>query len=171
MARVRFRLHRRREDGLTLPPIPGIDPADPVLAVADAQIRWYDTNSARSRDWHFRLRTAQLLFAALIPITQVPAGAVGWRVSAAALGGLVALFQGIDTIHHYGDHYVAWRATCQRMLRERQLFAAGAGPYAAGKDTKVLAANLALIEDEEQQHWRQGQLAEGAGPAAKQSPA
>jgi hypothetical protein len=150
-----------------LPPIPGVDPADPVLTVTDAQIRWYDTNSQRSRLWHFRLRTAQLLFAAIIPITQVPLGAVGWRLAAAALGGLVALCQGIDTIHHYGDHYVAWRATCQRMLRERQLFAARAGPYADGKDPKLLASNLALIEDEEQQQWRQGQLAEGVARAAK----
>lgn len=151
----------QRNGGPVLPPIPGIDPADPVLTAADAQIRWYDTNSQRSRIWHFRLRTAQLVFAATIPITQVPAAAVGWRISAAALGGLVALSQGIDTLHHYGDHYVAWRATCQRMLRERQLFAAEAGSYSGGKDLKRFAANLAMIEGEEQQRWQQDQLAEG----------
>jgi hypothetical protein len=103
----------------------------------------------------------------MVPITQVPTAAVGWRVAAAALGGLVALSQGIDTLHHYGDHYVAWRATCQRMLRERQLFAAGAGPYSGRRDVKLLATNLAFIEGEEQQRWQQGQLAEGAAPQAK----
>jgi hypothetical protein len=52
-----------------LPPIPGVDPTDPVLT---------------------------------------PPEAIDWRLATAALGGLVALCQGIDTIHHYGDHYVAW---------------------------------------------------------------
>jgi hypothetical protein len=138
-----------------------------VLAAADAQIHWYDTNSQRSRVWHFRLRTGQLVFATLIPITQIPSAAVGWRIAAASLGGLVALCQGIDTLHHYGDHYVAWRATCQRMLRERQLFAAEAGPYNTGRDLKLLAANLAAIEDEEYQHWQRGQLAEAGVQPSK----
>lgn len=153
---------RRDDGGPVLPPIPSIDPSDPVLTATDAQIRWYDTNSQRSRIMHFRLRTAQLVFAAMIPITQVPAAAVGWRIAAASLGGLIALSQGVDTLHHYGDHYVAWRATCQRMLRERQLFAAEAGPYNAGRDLKSFAANLAMIEGQEQQHWQQAQIAEGS---------
>ena len=144
---------------MALPSIPGVDPDDPVLAAADYQIRWYDSNSQRSRIWHFRLRTAQLTFATAVPITQVPPAAVGWRIAAATLGGLVALLQGIDTLHHYGDHYIAWRATCQRMLAERQLLAAEAGPYKNGKDLKLFAESLASIEGEEQQHWRQAQLA------------
>jgi hypothetical protein len=154
---------QRHDAALTLPSVPGVEPDNPVLAAADAQIRWYDSNSQRSRIWHFRLRTLQLTFATAIPITQVPPAAVGWRVSAAMLGGLVALAQGIDTIHHYGDHYVAWRATCQRMLAERQLFAAEAGPYKDGKDLKLLAENLASIEGQEQQHWQQAQLADSGG--------
>lgn len=150
-----------------MPSIPGIDASDPVLTAADAQIRWYNTNSKRSRLCHFRLRTWQFAFAASVPITQIPSSAVGWRIAAASLGGLVALCQGIDTLHHYGDHYVAWRATCQRMLRERQLFAAEAGPYSEGRNLKRLAENIAAIEGEEQQNWQQGQLAEGGAHNGK----
>lgn len=150
-----------------MPSIPGIDVSDPVLVAADAQIHWYDTNSQRSRIRHFRLRTWQLVFAAFVPITQIPSPAIGWRIAAASFGGLVALCQGIDTLHHYGDHYVAWRATCQRMLRERQLFAAEAGPYSEGRDLKHLAENMAAIEGEEQQNWQQGQLTEGSARGSK----
>jgi hypothetical protein len=143
-----------------------VDPADPLFAAADAQIRWYDANSRRSRAWHFRLRTAQLIFATAVPITQVPSPALGWRVTVALLGGAVALTQGIDTLHHYGDHYVRWRATCQRMLAERQLFAAEAGPYKNGRDLKLFAEHLSAIEADEQTHWQQGQLAATAGVAS-----
>ncbi len=154
-------------EAVLLPAIPGVDHTDPVFAAADAQIRWYDANSRRSRAWHFRLRTAQLIFATAVPITQVPSPALGWRVTVALLGGAVALAQGIDTLHHYGDHYVRWRATCQRMLAERQLFAAEAGPYKSGRDVKLFAEHLSAIEADEQTHWQQGQLAaSGGAPSA-----
>jgi hypothetical protein len=157
---------------VSLPPIAGVDPADSVLVYADAQIRWYDANSRRAMVLHFRLRTVQLASAALIPVTQIPATGVAWRLAAAVLGGAVAVLQGIDSLHHYGEHYVAWRATCQKMLRERQLFSAGAGPYGpppsgAGKDLTTLASRLDAIEGNEQQSWQEGQIKEqpAANPA------
>jgi hypothetical protein len=157
----RIRSRGDKGAGPALPAIPDVDAENPVLLSADTQIRWYDANSQRAKRAHFRLRTAQLGFAAAVPISQVPPAALGWRVTAAVLGGLVALAQGIDSLHHYGDNYVAWRATCQRLIRERQLFAAEAGPYEKGKDLKLLAANFAAIEGDEQKQWEQGQLAGG----------
>lgn len=156
---------------MNLPPIAGIDPANSVLLYADAQIRWYDANSRRVMVLHFRLRTAQLAAAALIPVTQIPATGVAWRLAAAVLGGAVAVLQGVDSIHHYGEHYVAWRATCQKMLRERQLFSAGAGPYGAppsgaGKDLTTFASRLDAIEGNEQQSWQEGQMKEQPPPNA-----
>ena len=170
----RFRPAAWDDNGVSLPAIAGVDPADPVVSYADDQIRWYDANSRRSMALHFRLRAAQLISAALVPVTQIPPTGTGWRLAAGALGGLVAVFQGFDTMHHYGDHYVTWRATCQKMLRERQLFSAGAGPYGpppsgAGKDIKTLATRLDAIEGNEQQQWQEGQVKEpgSQGPATK----
>jgi hypothetical protein len=65
-------------------------------------------------------------------------------------------------MHHYGDHYVGWRATCQQMLRERQLFAAHAGPYAqlepgSSEALSLLATRIDSIEAQEQQRWQAGQ--------------
>lgn len=54
---------------------------------------------------------------------------VGWRIAAGIFGGLIVICQGFDAMHHYGDHWVAWRAKCQQPLRERQFLAAGAGDY------------------------------------------
>lgn len=165
---------RRDRDRVHVPAISGVGAADPILAQVDAQIHWYDDNARRTMAWHFRLRGAQICFAAAIPVTQIlPAGVV-WRVAAGVLGGLIAICQGFDAMHHYGDHYVAWRATCQELLRERQLFAATAGPYESvepysAKALALLAARSSAIEDQEQQKWAAGQLKPPSGGTASAS--
>jgi hypothetical protein len=71
-------------------------------------------------------------------------------------------------MHHFGDHYVAWRATCQLLLGERGLFGASAGDYSGmGPNSPEalgrLAARTAAIEQQEQQKWAAGQLKGNAG--------
>lgn len=124
--------------------------------------------------WHFRLRGAQICFAALIPVTQIPPAAITWRIFAGVLGGLIAVCQGFDGMHHYGDHYVAWRGTAQLLLRERQQFAAGAGAYASmdpnsPKALSELAERTAEIEGQEQQKWAAGQLKGSTDPSASRT--
>lgn len=124
--------------------------------------------------WHFRLRGAQICFASAIPVTQILPAAVGWRIAAGMLGGFIAICQGFDALHHYGDHYVAWRATCQQLLRERQLFAGRAGDYAALDPNSPqalgqLAARVSAIESQEQQKWAAGQLKAPGGPDTQQA--
>jgi hypothetical protein len=52
------------------------------------------------------------------------------------------------------------------MLRERQLFAAGAGPYNKSRELRALVENLRAIEGQEQESWEQSQLA-GESPGGK----
>ena len=148
---------------LELPSVPGVLEDDPILGEVDSQIRWYDSNARRTMQLHFRLRTVQLVFAAAIPITQIPASAIGWRLAAGAFGAVIAVCQGFDAMHHYSDHYVAWRATCQQLLRERQLFVAGAGYYqgmspSSPEARRQLATNATRIEAQEQQKWAADQM-------------
>ena len=61
------------------------------------------------------------------------------------------------------DHYVAWRATCQQLLRERQIFAVSAGGYQGMQPSSPealgqLAARATEIEAQEQQKWAGGQM-------------
>jgi len=156
-------MRRGHRDRVHIPAVAGVDARNPVLNQVDAQIRWYDKNARRSMSWHFRLRGAQICFAAAIPVTQILPSAVGWRIAAGVLGGLIAICQAFDSMHHYGDHYVAWRATSQQLLRERQLFAASAGPYEglepnSAKALALLAGRASEVEGQEQQKWAAGQL-------------
>lgn len=155
-----------------LQPIQGVGPEDQILSHVDYQIRWYDTNSQRSRRWHFFLRGAQITFAAAIPITQIMPAAVGWRITAGVLGGLIAIAQGFDSMHHYQEHFVAWRTACELLLRERRFYASKVTPYASLEPTSdaaraLFATRTADIESQEQQHWITGQLSSGSGNAKK----
>lgn len=47
---------------------------------------------------HFRLRTVQIVFAAAIPITPIPAAAIGWRLASGAFGAVIAIYQGFDAM-------------------------------------------------------------------------
>jgi hypothetical protein len=154
---------RRRETGLQLAAVPGIPENEAVLNEVDRQIRWYDSNARRTMQLHFRLRTVQIVLAATIPITQIPSSAIGWRLAAGVFGAVIAVCQGFDAMHHYSDHYVAWRATCQQLLRERQLFAAGAGAYqgmepSSSEALRQLATRATEIEAQEQQKWAADQM-------------
>ncbi|MFI5285412.1 MAG: DUF4231 domain-containing protein [Candidatus Dormibacteria bacterium] len=159
-------------DLLELPAIPGLASTDPVLVQVDASIKWYDTNARRSMRIHFGLRTTQLVLATLIPISQVFDWGLLSRVLAAVLAGGIALCQGLDSLHHYGEHYVGWRATAQRMLRERFLFSAHAGEYeqfpALSEDARqALAANVNAIEAQESQSWQSLQAKTSSSLAAQ----
>lgn len=154
---------RQQESELQLPTVLGLAESDPILSQVDNQIRWYDRNARRTMQLHFRLRTMQILLAAAIPLTQIPSPSMVWRLAAGAFGAVIAVCQGIDALHHYGDHYVAWRATCQQLLRERQLFAASAGVYqgmppSSSGALDQLAARAAEIEAQEQQKWAADQM-------------
>jgi hypothetical protein len=152
-----------------IPEIRDVDAHDPALGQLDHQIRFYDDNARRSMAVHFRLRGTQLVAAAAIPITQIFGGSLESRVAAGFLGGLIAVCQGWEAMHHYGEHYVAWRATCQQLLRERLLFASEGGEYkglpAASKEAlALLSARVVVIEQQEQVHWQANQLKNSAGP-------
>lgn len=154
---------RQQEAELQLPAVPEVAESEPLLSQVDNQIRWYDRNARRTMELHFRLRTMQIVFAAAIPLTQIPSPSIVWRLGAGAFGAFIAVCQGIDALHHYGDHYIAWRATCQQLFRERQLFAASAGAYQGmppGSPGALdqLAARAAEIEAQEQQKWAADQM-------------
>jgi hypothetical protein len=154
--------------------IPGVDADEPALRHLDGQIHFFDDNARRSMAVHFRLRGVQLVAAAAIPITQIFGGSLESRLAAGLLGGLIAVCQGWDSMHHYGEHYVAWRATCQQLLRERLLFASEGAEYKGLRPESkealaLLAAHVVAIEQQEQVHWQSNQLkgADGSEPTPK----
>jgi len=146
---------------ITLPAIKGITEDDAVVKPIDMEITWFDENARRTMRNHFRYRRVQIVLAALVPVSQVFMTGLVARETAVVLGGLLFVVQGFEGLHEYDQHYVAWRATAQALLRERYLFAVGAGPYAQtpakGEDAKqLLADRTTAITAAESQQWVSG---------------
>ena len=163
---------RSRVPAVEPPRIKGIADDDALIAHLDQQIMWFDRNAARSMRWHFRLRLGQILAAATIPVLQIASDNITLRVVVGALGGLIVVLQGVDSLHHYGEHYVAWRATERQLSAERWLFSISAGAYQGlsplGDEARqLLAARVHAIESQEHEQWRSQQLLEGDGQAKK----
>jgi hypothetical protein len=163
---------RGRVPAVEPPWIKGIADDDPLIGHLDRQIGWFDRNAARSMRWHFRLRLGQILAAAAIPVLQIAGDHVALRVVVGALGGLIVVLQGVDSLHHYGEHHVAWRATERQLSAERWLFSISAGAYQGlppldGEARQLLAERVHAIESQEHEQWRSQQLLEGDGRPKK----
>lgn len=156
-----------------LPPIPGVEADNPVLDHLDTSYTWYNRNAIRTMRHHFFIRTMQLLLASAIPVTQILMSGTPSRATAGGLGALIAILQGKDALHRYGEHYISWRATAQDLLRERFLFSAQSGNYSNlshAKALALLATRVDAIEATENQQWQAGEVStEGAGGAQQQS--
>lgn len=164
---------KAKGSAVNLPLIPGVDPGNPVLGHLDRSYTWYNQNATRTMHNHFLIRTMQLLFASAIPVTQILMSGIPSRATAGVLGALIAILQGTDSLHRYGEHYVAWRATAQDLLRERFLFSAQSGPYANIPQVQalaLLATRVDAIEASENQQWQAGEASiEGAGGTQQQA--
>jgi hypothetical protein len=142
-----------------LPAIAGMPPDDPVLKQVDDDICWYDRNAKRTMHAHRRYRGAQIIAAALLPVSQVFFAGLVAREMTAVLGAVILILQGFDAMHQYEEHYAAWRATAQALFRERFMFSVHSGPYAnppAGYDPRrLLAERCDAITAAENQQWAQ----------------
>ena len=157
-----------------LPPIPGVDADNPVLGHLDSSYTWYNQNAIRTMRNHFVIRTMQLLFASAIPVTQILMSGTPSRATAGALGALIAILQGIDALHRYGEHYISWRATAQDLLRERFLFSAQSGNYgnlSHANALALLATRVDAIEATENQQWQAGEVSTVGASGAQQQAA
>src|SRR5689334_16329713 len=108
-----------------------VDGDDPASAAVrrrlDDQIDWYGRRSRHNQRWFKRLKVGQIVLAAAIPA----AAAVGAGSAPLAVGGaLIVVLEGLQQLEQYQQNWVGYRATCEQLVHERQLYEAQAGPYA-----------------------------------------
>ena len=123
------------------------DTSNPTLKRLDEQIAWYDKKSSLNQRWFKTLKIAQIAAGALIPFTS----SVGAPASVAgALGVLIVIFEGLQSLSQYQRNWVAYRATCEQLTQEKFLWLAKAGTYssAASPDAFLAERIEALISSE-----------------------
>src|SRR5919197_5458241 len=114
------------------------------------QIQWYDRKSADAKRWYHRFKVTQILVAAAIPVT-VAANAD--QVTAAVLGALIVVIEGLQQLFQFHANWTTYRSTCERLKHEKYLYEAGGGPY-GGKDPDArLAERVEGLVSQEHAAW------------------
>jgi hypothetical protein len=130
-------------------PVLGTDaPAEQLISI---RFHWYATQARRARIWYRALGTVQLLAALVIAIS-VAINAPTWL--APALGGVIALAEGIRTLFGFKDSYPTYTRAAQDLRNEAWLYAQRAGRYAdAEEPVKLLAQRVVEISHSETEDW------------------
>jgi hypothetical protein len=137
-------------------------PSGPTWERLEDQLGWYDRKSTAAQHAYKRLKVAQLVVAAAVPVAAA-ADAVAWLT--AALGGVVLVFEGLQQLGQYQANWTAYRSTCEQLKHEKYLYLAQAGPYAdAESPERALAERLEGLVSQEHAKWVSSRE-EAAAPA------
>jgi len=138
--------------------------------VEDARA-WYDRNAKRNMHWFQRLRAVSLAVTILIPVLLLlPGPSLTWKIVAGLFGATAAFCQGLEGIHQYHEHYLAWRSTAERIEHEQFQYKAGIGPYtptATNDPIHLLAQRVDALTTQENQQWVAQQQKSLPGSAAE----
>ena len=126
---------------------------DVIMQRLEDQISWY---SAKSRDAHRmyrRLKTIEIISAALIPFV---AGLHFPYVAmvAGGLGVLVTVIEGLIHLNQYQQNWTSYRATAEGLKHEKFMYLAKAGSYSSAADPHaMLAEHVEGMVSQEGARW------------------
>ena len=116
----------------------------PTRQRLEDQIGWYDQRSRAAQRRYKVLKFAQVIIAALIPLTSafpIPTADIRWLV--ALLGLLVLIIEAIQQLNQDQQNWITYRSTCEALKHEKYLYLAGAGHRRA----EIAERRLALLAD------------------------
>jgi hypothetical protein len=99
----------------------------------EPQEKWHDERAKLNKRLFYTAEVATVLAGAAIPVVNL------WAVQdkylagvlSAILGGVVVVAAAIGKLFKFHDNWLHYRALVEALAREKELYAAGAGEYAA----------------------------------------
>jgi len=135
------------------------------------QIDWYDRKTGEAQKWFKLLRSAQIITAALVPITALIFQ--GDARIPGLLGAVILILSGFQELGAYQRNWVKYRTTCETLRHEKYFYLGRAGPY-DGLDEeeakKELVNRIEALVSEENTQWStymESKRSEDAKDAAK----
>lgn len=125
-----------------------IESAGPSWARLEDQLGWYDRKSKRNQTAYKRLKLAELIGAASVPLLATLSPA--WT---GVVGASVAVMAGVEPLFQFQSNWITYRSTAEALKHERYLYLAGAGPYDGPDRNKVLAEKLEGLISQEHAKW------------------
>jgi hypothetical protein len=123
----------------------------------EQQIAWYDRKSMDAQRWYKRVRFAQVLVTATIPV----AGFLQAPPLMVALGGLVLVLETLQSLNQWQQNWTGYRSTCEALRHEKYVYLGHVAPYTLGDadDHRMLVQRVEALVSTEHAKWV-GRLAE-----------
>jgi hypothetical protein len=130
------------------------NPSDDVtMARLEDQISWYDLKSMQSQRIFKRIKITEIFAAALIPFLVTFPAPYGSR-TAAGLGILITILEGMLHLNQYQSNWIAYRSTCEALKHEKYVYLGKASPYAEVNDPHaLLAERVESMVSQEHAKW------------------
>lgn len=126
-------------------------PNTPAWERLETQIAWYDRKSGRNQAWFKRLKVAQIVTAAALPVA-AGVSAPLWLMGGG--GAVIVILEGLQQLQQYQQNWTTYRSTCERLKHEKYLFLATAGPYTlAPRPEALLAERVEGLVSQEHAAW------------------
>jgi hypothetical protein len=126
----------------------------PAWERLEDQLSWYERRSASSKRTFVSLKVVQLVGAAGVPVAASVHAAV-WLTG--GLGAAVVVLEGIQQLGQFQANWISYRGAAEGLAREKHLYLAGAGPYAAEPDPpRLLAERVEGVVSADHTGWTAG---------------
>ncbi len=138
------------------------DGADPTWDRLEDQLGWYDHKSIAAQQTYKRVKLAQLVVGATVPVVaalQFPAAVT------ASLAAVVVVAEGAQQLYQWQTNWVLYRATAEALRHEKFLYLAAAGPYSTDDRHRVLAERLEGLISQEHARWTESRRRDVEKPA------
>jgi hypothetical protein len=146
--------------------------SDPIIERLEDQINWYDRKSQSAQRMFKRIKVVEILAAAVIPLL-AGLNFQHDKLVIAGLGVLITILEGVLHLNQYQQLWGTYRSTCEALKHEKYAYLAGAGPYTAAANPRVLLAEqIESLVSQEHAQWssiqqRTGKPPDNAGPSSK----
>jgi hypothetical protein len=126
---------------------------DPIMDRLEDQIGWYDRKSLASQRAFKRIKTAEILAAAVIPfLAALKSPSIGMVTG--GLGVLITVLEGMLHLNQYQQNWIAYRSTCESLKHEKYTYLGNASPYASVSDPHaLLAERIESMVSQEHAKW------------------
>jgi hypothetical protein len=130
------------------------------------QLAWYDRRAKEHQRSYQRLKVAQIVVAAAIPVLAAFGGGVE---VAGLLGALIVVVEGLQQLFQFQQNWLRYRGAAQALEAERHLYRASAGPYArARRPAALLAERVEGLLAKELSAWNVDQREASAAASTQQ---
>lgn len=115
------------------------------------QLGWYGRSAKHNKVCFQRLKVAQIVAAAAIPVS-AGAGASAWITG--SMGAFIVVLEALQQLFQFQQHWTGYRSTAEALKHEKHLYLARARPYAerTGADA-LLAERVERLVAQEHAGW------------------